>query len=41
MSEKSPEHRAAQAWGVLLLGAVAIGALMAIYFWVGVRGVGG
>jgi hypothetical protein len=36
MSEKSSEHRAGQAWGVLLFGAVVIGALMAVY-WAGVR----
>jgi hypothetical protein len=37
MSETSPEHRAGQAWGVLVFGAVTIGALMAVYFWTGMR----
>jgi hypothetical protein len=36
MSEKSSEHGAGQAWGVLLFGAVVIGALMAVY-WASVR----
>jgi hypothetical protein len=37
MSEKSPEHCAGQAYGVLFFGAAVIGALMAAYFWVGMR----
>ena len=37
MSETSLEHCAGQARGVLLFGAVVIGALMAVYFWVGMR----
>ena len=41
MSEKSPERRASQAWGALLLGAVVISMLVATYFWIDLRGVGG
>jgi hypothetical protein len=37
MSEISPEHRAGQAWDVLLFGAVAIGVLMAVYIWTDMR----
>lgn len=37
MSDKAPEHFAGQACGVLLFGTVVIGALMAVYFWVGMR----
>jgi hypothetical protein len=37
MSEKSPEHCAEQAYGVLFFGAAVIGALMAAYFWVSLR----
>jgi hypothetical protein len=37
MSEKSSEHHAGQAWGVLLFGAVVVGALTAVYFWVDAR----
>ena len=37
MSEKSPKRYAGQACGVLLFGAVVIGALMAVYFWVDMR----
>jgi len=37
MSEKSSEQRAGQAWGVLLLGVVVVGALLAAYFWFGMR----
>jgi hypothetical protein len=37
MSEKSPEHCAGQAYGVLFFGTAVIGALMAAYIWVGMR----
>ena len=37
MTEKSPEHCAGQAYGVLFFGAAVIGALMAAYIWVDMR----